>query len=667
MDTRRKDNLLTSPRRGLPRLLAACGVLALLTFSAFNTVLENGFIDYDDPGYVTENPRVRQGLTPENVRWAFTTFDMSNWHPLTWLSHMADVELYGLSPAGHHLTSLLIHLPAVLLLYLWLFRTTGAFWLSLLAATLFAIHPLRVESVAWVSERKDVLSACFGIAALWAYWFYVQRPSLGRYGWVVLALLLGLLAKPMLVTWPFVLILVDFWPLRRIGEAGDAGEPAVPTVSFRRSVVEKIPLFLLVAASSAVTYFAQQSGEAVMELERLGLADRLQNAVTGYFLYLGKTFYPVDLALLYPLRGGFNPLRVVLGGGVLAAVSLTAVFSYRRRGWFLTGWFWFLGTLVPVIGLVQVGVQSMADRYSYLPSIGLILVVVWASGELAGRRRFLKYLVVGTWVLIIPALLSLTWLQTYRWKNSLTIFYHAVQVTDDNPVMELNYAASLADAGRVEEAVQVTQAVLRRRPELPKPALQLASLYLRQGEPESAAALLERALEMPRAGKADVYGTLAVAYARQERYALAERCFEKALEAAPQDGEILSDLGLLYKEQGQLQKAVARWREALDYDPYCLPALRHLAWTQAVSAEDSLRDPSQALEHARRLCLAGGCQSPRDLDILAAALAANQQFDRAAEAAGEALARARQQGNLKPAEAIAERLELYRQGRPFRE
>ena len=404
------------------------GVLALLTVLTFLPSLGNDYVLLDDPLYVTGNPEVRQGITREGLAWALTANVANNWHPLTVLSHMLDVEVFGLAPAGHHLTSLLLHLANVLLLFAALHRMTAAAFRSALVAALFAVHPTRVESVAWIAERKDVLSGLFWMLALLAYVHYARRPSLGRYLLVALAMALGLAAKPMLVTLPCVLLLLDLWPLGRRG--------------LRRLILEKIPLFALSAASCAATLSYQETSLA--PLEALPWDLRFSNAVVSYATYLGKAFLPRDLAVFYPFPAEIPVWKAAGAAALLLLLTGLALWRARRSPWLLVGWLWFLGTLVPVIGLVQVGRQAMADRYTYLPFIGLFLAMVWGAAELVERRDVFRPVLGALSVLAILGLAGMTRAQVRHWQDSVALFRHALAATGDNHLARRGLAKALA-------------------------------------------------------------------------------------------------------------------------------------------------------------------------------------------------------------------------------
>ena len=436
----------------MTRSASVCLCLIVATFAVYVNVLDFQFVDYDDPDYVVENESVHQGLSFQSVQWAFTSGDASNWHPLTWLSHMLDCQLFGLDrPGRHHLTSLLLHVTNTVLMFLVLQRMTGALWPPALVAAIFALHPLHVESVAWVSERKDVLSTMFWLLCIASYVEYTQR---GRWRWYVLAVVLlamGLLAKPMLVTTPFVLLLLDYWPLDRLA----AGRKAV------ERIVEKIPMFLLVAASSVVTYYVQQAGGSMTHIP---LSHRLANAVVAYVRYMGKTFWPQDLSVFYPNRVWMWQPWQILGALALLLVVTALVVILRRQRYLTVGWLWYLGTLVPVIGIVQVGKQSMADRYTYITMTGLLIMITWGAAGVCKRWPAVRILAALAATGAIVSCLWLTTRQVEKWRDSYTLYSHAIAVTELNYVIHYNLGNVLYDEGRLEEAIHHYRQVVRINP-----------------------------------------------------------------------------------------------------------------------------------------------------------------------------------------------------------
>src|SRR5262249_18262608 len=448
-------------------ILFSLGVVVLISFWQ---VTHCDFINFDDDVYVTGNPPVQQGITPDAIRWAFTTDHNANWFPLTWLSHMLDVQLFGLDPRWHHLTNLLFHLANTLLLFFVLHRMTRAPWESAFVAALFGVHPLHVESVAWVAERKDVLSTFFWMLTLAAYGFYVEQPRLLRYLLVVVSFALGLMSKPMLVTLPFVLLLLDHWPLQRLGKASGASSSAAGDDrdaqrgsaasrlasawgAIRPLLREKLPLFYLTLLSCFVTYRVQQAGGAAVSFEVKPLGIRISNALLSYLAYIRKTLWPNDLAVFYPCRSSFQTWQVLGSALLLTAVTIAVIRMARRAPYLMTGWLWYLGTLVPAIGLVQVGRQSMADRYTYVPSIGLFVMLAWGVAELSRGWRHRRPALVAASTAVLACLGIATTQQTRHWQNSIALFEHALNVTEDNFLAHYNRGAAYSKLGKHAEAI----------------------------------------------------------------------------------------------------------------------------------------------------------------------------------------------------------------------
>ncbi|HPC48095.1 MAG TPA: hypothetical protein PLW83_08605, partial [Deltaproteobacteria bacterium] len=416
-------------------------------------------MNFDDPPYVTHNPHVLKGITAEGFRWAFTSVYGSNWHPLTWISHMLDVELFGMNAGMHHLTNTLLHALNSVLLFLVLEAATKARGKSALVALLFAVHPLHVESVAWVAERKDVLSTFFGMLATAAYIAYANRPSAWRYLVVAIAFVLGLMAKPMLVTLPLVLIILDFWPLERIlpdGKRPDAAarpEGGMPRLPLSRLILEKAPLFALSAASSAVTVYAQYTGGSVRTLDEIPLYQRTANAIVSYVMYLVKTAVPSGLAAFYPFPEAIPAAKVIACGVFLAGVTAAAWALRKRRPYLIAGWLWYVVTLVPVIGLVQVGRQSMADRYTYLPLVGIFVIVVWGADDVLKRFTRSTKPAAALAAIGLAVLMTATYFQVGVWKDSTALFSHAVAVTQGNYIAHYNLGCELQKQGDTGEAI----------------------------------------------------------------------------------------------------------------------------------------------------------------------------------------------------------------------
>jgi len=616
--------------------------LALITFAVYWPVARHDFLNYDDTQYVTENSRVLSGLSWDNVRWAFGTFHASNWHPITWLSHMLDVELFGVRPMGHHLVNLLLHVINSVLLLLVLKRMTQALWPSAFVAALFALHPLHVESVAWVSERKDVLSAFFFLLTLAAYAGYVSRlnaPAAGRQGaaWgyytlAVLCFALGLMSKPMLVTLPFVLLLLDFWPLGRtafedsyLGLTTGRRLPAL-----RRLLLEKVVFLALSIFSCVLTYQAQARGGAVTALEALPLSMRLENAVVAYFDYLVNMFWPTKLAVFYPHPEAWPSGRVALAALILVAVTALTLWKARRRPYLTVGWLWYLGMLVPVIGVVQVGLQYMADRYTYLPLVGIAIMVAWGLAEAADRLHCRPVIACAGAVAMLCALASVTRLQTLFWSDSETLFWRAIKVTSDNYIAHHNIALAQAKQFRLKSAIAHFETAIQIKPDFAKAHNNLGYTLHSIGRHQEAVAAYREALRLdPR--MAPAHNNLANAYFQAGQSDLALHHYEQALAAKPDYAEAHYDLGVLFAAAGRFDEAEHHYAEALRLRPAYPEA--HNNWGILLMNQGRWAEGAGHFEMA--LCIA-----PRYAEAaynLGVALAQQGKFQEAAAAYARAL------------------------------
>ena len=442
------------------RRLLICILLAAVTFAVYLPVRNYEFLHYDDDVYVTKNENVQQGLSWQGVKWAFTTGQASNWHPLTWLSLMLDCQLFGVKSGPMHIVNVLFHIANSILLFVVLARMTKGVWQSAFIAGLFALHPLHVESVAWVAERKDVLSTLFWLLTMLAYVRYVERPSAGRYIVVPVLFAMGLMAKPMLVTLPFVLLLLDYWPLGRF---------ATPKFSIKKALLEKVPLIALSAVSSIVTFFVQREGGAVLSVYTILPKERFLNAAVSYMTYIGKMFRPVRLAALYPHPVDRIPAaEALISAAILIVVTIICLYYVRRRKYLLVGWLWYLGTLVPVIGIVQVGSQAMADRYTYVPLIGIFIIITFGVTELLKEKPFRKIVLGVLAGVSLSACTIATSHQLNYWKDSLVLFEHTLAVTEGNPIVHNNYANALNSLGRKAEAASHLAEALRFLPNSPE-------------------------------------------------------------------------------------------------------------------------------------------------------------------------------------------------------
>ncbi len=553
------------PERIRPHLLILLFLL-FVTALAYERVLSAGFITLDDNQYVTENPMVLHGLNLEGIRWAWTSGYAANWHPLTWISHMLDIEIFGRNPAGHHLVSLLFHLANTLLLFVLLMRMTGAFGRSVLVAALFALHPLHVESVAWVAERKDVLSSFFGLLTIWAYLRYADSPGFIRFLPVVFLFTLGLLSKPMLVTLPFVLLLLDYWPLKR-------------EESELRFISEKIPLFTLSIVSSIITFLVQRSAGAVARSVDVPPAIRLGNALVSYVRYLLKLMWPSDLAVFYPhpylaTGKGWSVWQVAGAGLLLFLICLGALRFRRRVPYFTVGWFWFFGTLVPVIGLIQVGHQAMADRYTYFPSIGFFIVAVWGISDLLRSRFHSSWISIGGSVLVIAFCAGLTWKQTGYWKNSRTLYRHTLEVTENNWEIHNNLGNVLIRAGAFDRAIEQFQTILKEgrnsvafRPE------DLSEIHYNIGLAYGSTGRIDQAVNHYKAAvdlnpeNLDAWNNLGSSYFSEGLVDQAISVWEKILWMAPGYATVYFNLGEAYLKKGVPGKAISSLHTFLRYHP----------------------------------------------------------------------------------------------------
>ena len=689
-----------------PALLSL--LLIVITLAAYWPARLAGFTNYDDDVYVTDNPTVLHGLTNEGFRWAFTTFRSCNWHPLTWLSLMADCSLFGENAAGAHWVNVGFHVINTLLLFLLLWRLTDTVWQSGFVAALFALHPLHVESVAWVAERKDVLSTCFGFLTLLAYVRYAQASKVQSpksrvcYGLALVCFVLGLLSKPMLVTFPFVMLLLDYWPLQRFRRA--AADPKLKTQDSRLKplaalLLEKLPFFVLSVASSAVTFWAQNAGGAVVPMEEVPLPNRLACAVVAYASYLAKAFWPTNLAVPYPFVLDLPAMKVTLAVIVLLAATAMVFLAARRAPYVLMGWLWFMGTLVPVIGLVQVGFAAMADRYTYVPLIGVFIIVTWGMVELTagwrGRRLVLAVLAAA----ILTGCFICTRWQVGYWRNNLTLFSHTLQVTENNPVAEQCLGFALALSGNEPAAVRHFDAALRLWPRYQPALLDRGITLILAGRMDDAVADFREAIRLqPQSGKA--YYQLAGALAQQKKleeardnYLEALRCeptlaeahtklgklllllgdktnamshLYKAVRICPDDPESQYALGNELAQQQQFSEAVIHLRAAVRAQPNYASALNDLAWLLATQTDPAVRNVPEAIRLAKRACELTWNKEPGLLATLAAAQSEAGQYPEAIRVTEEAVALAAAAHDERSVAQLRKRLECYCKGQPYR-
>ena len=606
--------------------IAVCVCLAVVTWVVFAQTLRYDFVNYDDPHYVYQNARISSGINFANLAWAFSHIHSENWHPLTTITHMLDCQLHGLNAGWHHFTNVLLHAIAVVLLFVALHQMTGALWRSAFVSALFAVHPLHAESVAWIAERKDVLSAVFFMLTLLAYLHYTRAPSIGRYLALAVVVALGLMSKPMLVTLPFVLLLLDYWPLGRFEARRSNTRRQVLQL-----VLEKIPLIALSAVSSMVTFLAQRG--AIGWTEQLPMSARINNAIVSYVIYIRQMFWPAKLAVFYPHpehRSSTWEIGVALT--ILAGITAAAFVLRKTAPYFITGWVWYLGMLVPVIGLLQVGWQGHADRYTYLPQIGLYIAVTWAVTDLTRSWRFQRTALGVAAVLIVGTLSCRAWLQTSYWRDSETLFTHALAVTNNNDVALNNLGIIFLDKGQLDDAISKLQAAIDLRPE-----------------------------------NAPAHDNLAKALLKKGQVTEAMVHYRKFLELEPANVEAHNTLGTALIQQRRVREAIDQWQEALATQPENGNAASNLAWVFATCPEDSIRNGTRAAELGERAFRISGGKIPMIYKVLAAAYAENGRFAEAVETAQRGAQLATGQGNPALAAELANNIALYQSGRPLRD
>lgn len=537
-------------------------LLIIATLFVYWQIKHHDFINFDDNEYITENQNVLQGITLKGLVWAFTEFHSNNWHPLTWLSHMMDVEMFGGDPGGHHLVNLFLHSINSLLLFYVLKLMTGSIWKSGFVAALFALHPLHVESVAWASERKDVLSAFFWMLTLWAYFRYVQCKNALRFMLVIIVFILGLLSKPMLVTLPFVLLLLDHWPLRRI----QFKRQAIFKGDISRLLREKIPLFFLVSVSSVITYLAQSHGHVVKSLDQFPISARLSNALISYINYILKMFFPVRLAVLYPHPITYPWWEVLGAVCILIFITGFAIKSIEKYPFILTGWLWYLGTLIPVIGLVQVGMQSMANRYTYIPLIGLFIIVAWGVTDTLERFRYKKNLIFFLSLFVITAITLLTWKQIGYWKNSITLYTHAISVTTKNHIAHDLLGVHYYDMGKTDDAILHYSKALEIKPDYAISHNNMGGALYQKGLIDEAITSFQQAIKIS-PNYPNAHNNLGLALMQRGDAEGAIQHYLYALKIYPDDATTNYNLAIALESKGYFNESVKYYKNALNIKP----------------------------------------------------------------------------------------------------
>jgi protein O-mannosyl-transferase len=660
--------------------IAASVGLAVATLVVFWPILGCDFVNLDDPENVTENSHVLGGLTREGVAWAFRTGHTGNWYPLTWLSYMLDVELFGRNAGGLHLTNLLLHVANTVLLFLALKRLTAAHWPSAFVAALFALHPLHVEPVAWISDRKDVLSAFFGLLALWAYGRYafqrasqgavgasrVMSPSSSFYWLAVLFFACGLMSKATLVTLPFVMLLLDYWPLHRFELS--RFDLQFPTLA--RLLREKMPFFVLGAIFCVVAFSLQRKAGAVHSLSDVPIPVRLENALVSYALYLAKAICPAGLAIPYSHEGHWPAEQVVFAAVLVVGLCLGTLWLGRKFPFVVTGWFWFFGMTVPVNGLVQVGIQFMADRYQYMPLIGVFMLWAWGAGEALKRWQPPKAAVGIVAGLILAACAIRTRDQLGYWQNSETLFLHALAVTKDNATANYNLGMALVQNGRMDEAIAYLKKATEIHSNNPRVQVMaqnnLGNAVLLEGRMDEAIAHFQKALEI-QPDFAQAHYNLGNALFQKGTKDQAAIHYWRAVEIQPGFAPAHNNLGTVLLEQGRVDEAIAHFQKALDSQPDFADARNNLAWVLATSPLASVRNGAKALQLAQQAERLSGGTDPMILETLAAANAETGRFVDAVTIARRALQLAAAQNDTALVNALQEQLRFYQAGAPFRE
>jgi tetratricopeptide (TPR) repeat protein len=658
-----------------------CLALAVITTALYLPITHHDFVNFDDDDYITNNSHVQAGLTWAGAIWAFQTGAAANWHPLTWLSHMLDCQLYGLYPGGHHSTNLIFHIINTLLLFLWLRQLTGTLWRSAIVAALFAWHPLHVESVAWASERKDVLSTFFWMLTLIAYTRYARESrvlspkSKVFYGLSLLAFACGLMSKPMVVTLPFVLLLLDFWPLERFSRftfhVSRSDKPSTPinreqAESVARLIYEKLPFFALTLAASVVTYSVQTSGRALWSPAGLSFSSRVANALWAYERYISKTFWPADLSIFYTHPYHW-PAGLVMGAALLLALwSGFFIWRARQNPYLLVGWFWFLGTLVPTIGLVQVGSQSMADRYMYIPSIGLFILVVWSLDDFLNWDPRWRRIATLAGSVALAGCLVCTRIQLSYWQNSIKLFRHAIEATTDNFVAYTCLGETLRDLGMNKEALMLCAEAVRISPNSPVAQYNYGMALLQDQRLGEAIEHLDAAAQLA-PHNSEIQYNLGLVLLLHDKPNEAAKYFAAALVEKPDFAEAHRRLAQAWSQQYKSQEAILHYRAALRLKPDLADALNELAWILATVPDSTLRSGAEAVPLAKRACELTKNRQAAFLTTLSAAQAEAGQFPDAIAAAQRAGRLAQLAGQKEIAAQDEELLKLYQAGHPFRE
>ncbi|MFH1079365.1 MAG: tetratricopeptide repeat protein [Pseudomonadota bacterium] len=572
--------------------------LIVVSCTAFGRIAGNDFIDFDDNAYITDNNHIKSGVDTKSILWAFTTTYSSNWHPLTWLSHILDWSLFGENASGHHLVSLLLHIGAVIFLFLFFNKTTNNIWPAAFAAALFALHPLRVESVAWVAERKDVLSMFFGMASIYAYAFYAENYKRSRYFMCFGLFAMSLMSKPLLVTLPFVLLLLDYWPLGRWTKDISPNR----NNSTGRLIGEKIPFIVLTIASSIVTFWAQNNAGAVSSVEVLPFSVRIANAMISYVAYLGKTFWPVNLSVFYPYASSIPLWKAIISCMILIAMTAAVSCYIRKLPFLFVGWFWYLGTLVPMIGLVQVGMQAMADRYTYLPSIGIAIMLAWGAKLLFKCEDMRKKILFPAGIAALAILAVFTWQQCGYWRNGIEIWNHALHITKNNALAHKARGANYDKLGQHQLAINDYNEAIRLKPDYADAYYNRGVAYAALGQHQLAINDYHEAIRL-KPDYAIAHYNRGVAYDRLGRHQLAINDYHEAIRLKPDNAIAYYNRGVAYDNLRQEQRAIQDYREAIRLKPDYADAYNNRGIDYLYQGNNKL-----GCSDAHKACALGNCK-----------------------------------------------------------
>ena len=671
------------------KIMGISVLLVGLTWLVFGQTVRHEFVNFDDESYVYGNPVVSHGLTARSISWAFGHVVSHNWHPLTTISHMIDCQLFDLHAAGHHFTNVLLHSVAAILLLVVLHQLTGALWRSAFVAAIFAIHPLHVESVAWIAERKDVLSALFFMLTLGAYGWFVRRPTVARYVILSVFFALGLMSKPMLVTVPFVLLILDYWPLQRLRKEG---------TTILKLVVEKIPLLVLSIPVAVTTLVIQRHG--INSIENISLPWRLANAAVSVMIYLRQLALPINLAPFYPHLGNKFPLwQIALAITLFVTITAAVVALGKKQPWYLSGWLWYLVMLIPVIGVIQVGTQAHADRYSYLPQIGLYMAVTWGIADLSRLWRRRQIILSSTAVVAVGLLAWIASMQTSHWRDSEALWSHALEVTESTLAHE-RLASALLDKKRLDEAIVQAQLAINLEPQdagaqndfgvalarkgqpdaalahfwkameadpnLPRLQYNIANALAANGDPTQAKAYYQRQLQVD-PNFAEAHNNLADLLLHEGRFEEATEHLKTALTLKPNYAEAHNNMAIVLSQQARVEDAIEEWKETLSIDPNNFEAHCNLAWVLATSPTSSIRNGTEALEHAERALRLSAESNPRVWRLVAAANAEMGRFDAAIDAGEKGLRLAEHQNNAALVQILESNIALFKSWSPLRD